>query len=310
MKKRVRARAYTSIGNVGHGLDVLGLCVDAACDEVEALRAAEGLTLRVSGPFREGVPSEPAQNSAGLAVQSLLEAHKVRDGVALEVHKGTRPGSGLGSSAASAAAAVLAVSELFSLGLSPAQLTRFAAEGERAAADAPHADNVAAALLGGLAIVGDPPFETVIRINSAAAPTWVLARPSIHIATRDARRILPKEIRREQYVTAASHVALTIASWQAGDIAAFGDAIEGSFVDHARATLIPGFAMVRTLARQAGAAGVIVSGGGPSIAAVLAAASRVEPVSDAMRAGFATAGLECDVFVASVGPGAAVIERE
>src|SRR5881296_490358 len=138
---RVRARAYGSIANLGHGFDVFGMAVDVAWDEVELQRRRRGLTLQVDGPA--GIPAAARRNTAGVALAKLLADHGVREGVHVRIVKRGPVGGGLGSSAASAAAAVVAANRLFGLGLARAALVRYAAHGETASAGAAHADNVA-----------------------------------------------------------------------------------------------------------------------------------------------------------------------
>lgn len=308
MATRVRARAYTSIANLGYGLDTLGVCVDAACDEVEAREASHELELEVVGPFADEVPSDPDANSAGLAVRSLLEAHDLRTAVSITLTKGIRPGSGLGSSAASAAAAVTAVNALLSLGRTPAELVRHAAQGERASAGVAHADNVAAALVGGFTIVGGGEFDVVLSVGTPNPPCFVVALPAIRVATRDGRAALPQQVPLRDYVDGAARVAAIVAAWQAGDVATFGRAIEGSFVDAARAAWVPGFDRACEAAHRAGAAGVTISGSGPAVFAVVAEPQRASTVGEALRTGFAAESLACEIFHASIAGGAQMLE--
>jgi homoserine kinase len=305
----LRARAYSSIANLGHGLDVFGLCVDACFDEVELTPGGERMQVTVCGPYAQDVPLEPQHNTATRALQALLEAHELRVSLYVRIAKGIRPGSGLGSSAASAAAAVFAANTLFSLEHTRAELVRFAAEGERVAAGAAHADNVAAALCGGFVIVvaGDP--LTVSVVQSSRPPVFVLALPGVHLATREARQALPRNISMQQYTEGVGHAALTVAAWQSGDARALGQAIEGSFTDACRRKLIPGFDEVRRLAKQAGAAGVTISGAGPAMVAVVGDRALTDRVAEAMRRGFESAGLGCETFAVRPAPGAEIVSQ-
>lgn len=307
----VIARAWTTTANLGHGMDFFGLALDLAADEITAERLPEersgtgGEQVQIVGdPNYPDIPADASKNTAGCAVLSLLDAHDPRVGVRLAIRKGVPPGSGLGSSAASAAAAVMAVNELLGLGHSRDQLVQFAAEGERAAAGAAHADNVAPALLGGFVIVSG---DEVRALETPARPRFVVALPEVRVNTKQARDALPKTIPMGEYSRGAARAALTVTAWQRGDIPAFGRAIEGSLVDSCRAELIPGYERVATAAREAGAAGVAISGSGPAVLAVLRDTGCGERVAEAMHAAFAGAGLRCETFETGVGPGAEVV---
>src|SRR5262245_57853506 len=147
----VCARAYASIANLGHGFDVFAMAVDVAWDEVTVSLGGRGLTLRVEGAGGSGIPTRPRRNTAGVALAKLLSDHPSRAGIRVRIHKG-RSSGGLGSGGSGAAAAVVAANRLLGLGLSRAALVPYAAHGETASAGSAHADNVAAAILGGFVI--------------------------------------------------------------------------------------------------------------------------------------------------------------
>jgi homoserine kinase len=303
----VRARAYGSIANFGHGFDVFGMAVDVAWDMVELRRRRQrGLTLEVHGPAR--VPTAPGRNTAGVALTKLLSDHGIRAGLRVRIAKHGPVGGGLGSSAASAAAAVTAANRLFGLGLSRTALVRYAAHGERASAGAPHADNAAAALLGGFVIVDrdDPPH--VVHLTPPRALRFAIAIPRVAFTTAEARRVLPRRIALDQHTLGCARAAMAVAAIARGDVRALGRALAGSFAERARAPLVPGFADVCASARRAGAAGATLSGAGPAIMAVVDA-RRADPraVGRAMQAAFARAGLEAEAHVARAAAGARVL---
>jgi homoserine kinase len=308
--KVVTARAYTSAANLGHGLDFLGLALDVAFDEITAELAdaadatGDGVVEIVGDPRHPDIPTDPQANTAGQAVMALLDARGARAGLRLHLRKGVRPGSGLGSSAASAAAAVVAVNGLLGLGLSRKELVPFAAAGEAAASGAVHADNAAPALLGGFVIVDGHGAQMV---DTVGRPRFVVALPEVCVRTKVARAALPRTISMHEYSHGAARAALAVSAWQRGDIVAFGRAIEGSLVDACRAKLFPGFDQVAAAARHAGAVGVAISGAGPAVLAVLGDIQDGPRVGEAMRAGFASAGVACETFEAGVGPGAEVV---
>jgi homoserine kinase len=304
----ITARAHSSTSNLGWGFDAFGIALDAGFDTVTAELGGAGLELTVRGEAAAEIPSDPARNTAGRAVAALIARHAPGQCVRLVIRKGTRHGSGMGSSAASAAAAVVAVNELFGLRLTREALVGFAAEGERASAGAAHPDNVAPAIFGGFTIVEK---AAPLRITSLPTPPnlrFVMATPAIHVATSTARGRLPGEVSMADYTLGCARSAAIVAAILTNDVVALGRAVEGSFVDAVRARLIPGFDRVREAARQAGATGVFISGAGPTVAAVIGAATDGEAVASAMREAFAAANMRCEARVTRVAPGASIVE--
>ncbi len=307
-EKIVRAKAYTSIANLGYGFDAFGLCLGAACDVV-TLGFSDGFSdIEVVGNCGKGIPGEWERNTAGLAVRALMVDQKIDRPVRMRIEKGIRPGSGLGSSAASAAAGVVAANDLFDLDLSQTALVGYAAEGEKAAAGTAHADNVAAAVCGGFTIVDQSDRLRLVSLPVARGIRFVVATPDVEVSTEMSRKSLPTEVGLNVYATGCARAGMIVAALLAGDAEALGRAIEGSFVDRARAGLIPGFDEVSRSAREAGALGVTISGAGPTVAAVVV--DDGEDVVVAMKRGFKKAGLESEVCVASVGPPACVMEED
>ena len=305
----VAAKAFTSMANLGWGFDAFGLTIDVGFDVVlvEAA-AAPGVTLTVEGIGTGQVPASPQQNTAGLALLALLERHAAGRGLHAVVCKGVRHGSGMGSSAASAAAAVLAANVLMNLNLTPTQMVECAAEGERAAAGTAHADNVAPALLGGFTIVEKGPPLTITRLPAPADLRLAVVTPEIVVPTSVARQRMPKEISLGVYAQGAARCGAIVAAILTNDMTALGRAVEGSFTDAARGPLIPGYDAVCAAARSAGAAGVTISGAGPTVAAIVQPGADADAVVRAMVRAFHDAGLQSDGRVARPAPGAEILE--
>lgn len=313
----IRARAQASIANLGHGFDVLGLCVDAGCDVVEVSRggksweiciapAAAG-ALRPTSSECAAIPCEVSRNTAGAAVAALCRDHGISEPLRIRIEKGLRPGSGLGSSAASAAAAVTAANELFGLGLSRLGLIRYAAVGEGVSAGVTHADNVAAALCGGFVICEGRDGLEVQRLEPPGDLRLVIATPHVEVTTRAARAVLPERVTLAEYSRGCGRCAMIVAALLQGDWATFGRALEGSFVDQARGRLIPGYAAVVQAAKEAGALGVVICGSGPSLAAIPPPGMDSAGLATAMGDAFRAAGQDCTTQVVGVGSGATVI---
>lgn len=301
------AFAPASVGNVGVGFDVLGHAFPALGDRVRARRCATpGVRITAIAGVAQELPFEPGRNTAGRAVQSLLERLCVDFGVELSIDKGIPACSGLGGSAASAVAAVVAVNELLDRPLAREALLPHAIAGEVVASGSPHADNVAPSLLGGLVLTVGPvarriPVPPVIRC--------ALVHPHLRLETRAARQILAPTVPLPDFVRQSANLGGVIAGCYAGDLdlirAAFADVV----IEPQRAPLVPGFGAVKAAALGAGAIGCSISGAGPSVFA-WCEEGRAATILSAMRDAFARAGRECDGWISAIeGDGARVEER-
>lgn len=304
----VSARAFTSTSNFGWGFDAFGMALSVGFDVVTVQASAPGIALSIVGVGANEVPADPQRNTAGLALAALLERHALDRGLSVKIHKGIRHGSGMGSSAASAAAAIFAANAELNLNLTPQQMIELAAEGERASAGSTHADNVAPAILGGFTIVDNGPPLNVTRYDVPGDLQFVMATPSIHVATSVARQRMPKDVTLSIYSRGAARSGVIVAAILKGDSTALGHAIEGSFTDEARGPLIPAFDEVRAAAKSAGASGVTISGAGPTVMAVVGPGGHGDDIARGMCKAFRDAGLDCDARIARAAPGAALVE--
>lgn len=301
-----RATAWTSVANLGHGYDSLALAVDLAADIV-TVSPADRDTLTVGGPQSDSAPADFATNTATVAITALREAHQLRDPIHVHIEKHVRSGSGTGSSAASAAAAVFAYAAACDLGLSREELTRFAAEGERASAGTAHPDNVAAALFGGFTICWRDPHPLVVPLAVPQHWRFVLARPEQVLRTEASRAAVPATVTIAEHVAGCAGTARIVAALARNDVRLFGAAIQNGLVDRARAPLITGFAAARDAALSAGAVGVCLAGSGPTLMAVTADAENAEGIAAAMRDGFAASGVRSESFVTAAAQGARLL---
>ncbi|MDZ4806212.1 MAG: homoserine kinase [Candidatus Eisenbacteria bacterium] len=288
--RRVCVVAPATIANLGPGFDAIGLALESPADRATAERRPEpGIEFRLDDPTG-AVPRDQARNVAAHVAAALLADARPEFGVRLTLHKRMPVGSGLGSSAASAVAALVAVNALLSKPRARADLLRFAVEGERLASGAPHADNVAACLLGGVQIVlsGDPPV--VVPVPFVDRIRWVVVHPATVIETRTARRRLPGRLDLADAVSQWAHVGALVAGLATGNAATVGNALVDRVAEPARAPLIPGFLAVRQAALLAGAFGMSISGSGPSVFAVTDSDAVARRVARAMVRAFRTAG--------------------
>lgn len=305
---RATAFAPASVGNVGVGFDVLGHAFAALGDRVRASRSRPpGVRIADIRGAAQPLPRETERNTAGMAVQSLWQQLRPDFGVELSIDKGIPRGSGLGGSAASAVAAVVAANELLEAPLAREALLPHAVAGESVASGSPHADNAAPSLLGGLVLVVGP---RVCRIPVPAGIRCVLVHPRMALETRAARRILAPAVPLPAFVRQSANLAGVVAGCWAGDLGLIRTALEDVVIEPQRAPLIPGFAAVKAAALAAGAIGCSISGAGPAVFAWCEEGTTAE-VLDAMRAAFGHAGLDSDGWTAAIdGDGARIEDRE
>ena len=287
MSDEVRAFAPASIGNVGVGFDMLGLALGGgAGDTVIAARS----------------------DSAGISIDEVLwDAAGVTGGAALKVHKGVPLQSGMGSSAASAVAAVVAVNALLDEPLDHAELLPYALEGEKYASGGLHADNVAPSLLGGLVLCPTVLLPEVVRLPVPTGVSAVLLHPELQVNTAHARRGLARGYSMQQWLEQQGYLAGFIAGCMAGDVGLIGRTLRDVVIEPQRAAAVPCFADVKAAAMRAGALGCSLSGSGPSIFALCEerlAANLASAMEQACRA----IGIDCQSWVSPLDAAGARVE--
>lgn len=304
------AFAPATVGNVGVGFDLLGHALVALGDRVTVRRApGGGVRVREAGEAPIGLPADPAANTAGAGLLRLVQDRALPHGFEVEVHKGIPLGSGMGGSAASAAAAVLAASALLEEPLSEAELLRYGMYGEEAATGSFHADNLAPCLLGGLVLARpvDPP--DVVRIPVPPSLRCVLVHPALRVDTRDARRVLPREVPLHTHVEQSGNLAAVVAACCTGDLALLARALNDVLVEPHRAPLVRGFPAAKRAALEAGALGCSLSGSGPSVFAWCDGDDAGARIRDRLVEAFAAAGVAARGWVSPVDAPGARVER-
>lgn len=301
------AEAPTSIGNVATGFDIIGHTIEGPSDRVSARRIAER-TVRLgslTGVVTD-LPRDPVRNTALRAVDVLRTASDLDFGFELNLEKGIPLGSGMGGSAASAVAALVAANALLKTPLSAQELYPFALQGEAAASGGLHGDNVGPMLLGGLTLAT---HDRLIRLPVPKGLTCVLVHPHLVLETRRAREALQAPFAISDFVPQTAGLAQLLVGLFTDDLRAIRAGLEDVLVEPRRAHLIPGFAGVKRAALHAGALGASISGGGPSVFAWFEDKATADAAVAPMRAAFAHASLDSDVFVSPVdGPKARIVE--
>lgn len=300
MSRRDQATAFApaSVGNAGVGFDLLGFAIEGPGDTVTAHRRMQrGVVIEsISGTVTD-LPREPQRNTAGKAVQALLDAVGADFGIALEIDKGIPLGSGLGGSAASATAALVAANALLDQALSLEQLYPFALAGEAVASGSIHGDNVGPQLLGGL-VLASP--EHLFRIPVPAGLHAVVVHPDHIVETRAARATLQGHFALGEIVAQQTHLALFLAGCYQNDLDLIAAGLADVLVEPRRAGLIPGFAQVKQAALDHGALGASISGAGPSVFGWFRNAAAATAAGAAMVGAFSRHGLEATAFVSGL----------
>ncbi len=301
--QQVRVFSPATVANVSCGFDIFGFAIDEPGDEIIATASSKP-GVRITRIVGDGgkLPLDPAKNSAAVSVMGLLKHVKSEQGIDIEVHKKMPMGSGLGSSAASAAGGVFAANLLLGSPLSSSELVPFAMEAEAAACGAAHADNVAPALLGGFVLIRSYQPLDVIKVPTQLELYCTVVHPDMEILTEHARKVLPKEIPLTQHVAQTGNVAGLVVGLMTGDASLISRSLSDVIVEPVRATLIPGFAAMKQAAREAGALGCSISGSGPSLFALSTSAAIAQTVGKAMQAACFAAGMASDVFVSKMNP--------
>jgi homoserine kinase len=305
----IKAFAPASIGNLGVGFDIFGMAIERPGDEVIARKSdTPGLRItRITGA-NGNLPYAVEQNTAGVAALRLLEhLGETGRGIELEIHKKMPLGSGLGSSAASAVAAVMAVSELLRSGLSKRDLLPFACAGEQVASGGFHADNVAPSLLGGIILIRDNATLDVHRLHVPRGLYATVVYPHLQVLTREARAILKADVPLADYVRQSANVAGFVVGCYTGDVPLIGRSLRDDIIEPQRAGLITGFYDVQAAALGEGVLGCSISGSGPSVFALSANSLIAENSGQAMQRAFAKHGIESAVFISPVNQEGAVI---
>lgn len=306
----VRAFAPGSVGNIGVGFDLLGHSI-AGPRDVAIVRRIDEATVRIDAirgatPGADRLPLQPPElNTAGRALQAMREGLGLRHGFCLELEKGIPVGSGLGGSAASCVAALVAANALLDAPLPRAALYPFALDGESVSSGGRTGDNVAPMLIGGVVLA------TATRMIALPAPDWlhcVVVHPEQVLETRRARAVLADPYPLPLVVAQSAHLALFLTGLERADAGLIAEGLHDLLVEPRRAALIPGFAGVKSAALDHRALGSSISGGGPSVFAWFASRSDAEAAAPAMRAAFADAGYDSQAYVSPVaGPRAEVL---
>jgi homoserine kinase len=298
-RSRAAALAPGGIGNIGPGLDVLGMAITGPGDRVIAERArSAGVVIADAGSPE--LSTDAARHTAGIAAREVLSRAGANDvGVSLVITKGLPLSGGQGGSAASAVAGAVAVNRLLGSPLDAMALLACALEAETAVSGR-HADNLAPALLGGICLVrGTDPLD-VVSLPVPAGLHIVMAHPQQRLDTAEAREVLPLFIERHRVIAQMANVAAMVAAFANGDLALLGRALDDQIAEPAREPLLPGFTAAKAAALAAGALGGSISGAGPTSFFFARDEAVATTIAAAVHAAYTSMGIGCTTRLARV----------
>ncbi len=288
-----------TIANISCGFDVLGLALSAVGDEM-VIKKVPIPGLRITKIIGLDLPKEVENNVAGVAGLAFMEASTYKGGFEIEIYKKIKAGSGIGSSAASAAGAVWGMNALLDAPFSKRELVQFAMAGEKLASGVAHADNVAPAIYGGFTLVRSTDPLDIIPIHAPKELYASIIHPHIEIKTSDSRKILKTSISLADGIKQWGNVGALVAGLFQEDYDLIGRSLVDHIVEPIRSILIPGFDEVKQEALNAGALGCGISGSGPSIFALSKGLATAKRVTQAMSNVFVKMDLSYDPYVSEI----------
>ena len=298
-QNEIKVFCPATVANISCGFDVLGVALDSVGDEMIVRKVSKkGIQItKISG---QDLPKETLNNVAGVAGNAFLLAANYDGGFEIEINKKIKPGSGIGSSAASSAGAVWAMNHLLGNPFNKTELVKFAMEGERLASDVAHADNVAPALFGGFTLVRSYNPLDIVTIPAPSELYVTIIHPQIEIKTSDSRKILKTTISMEIGIKQWGNVGGLVAGLFKEDYELIGRSLEDHIVEPIRSILIPGFDEVKKVSLEAGALGSGISGSGPSIFAFSKGKETALKVGNVMKSIYDKIGIAYEIHVSKV----------
>lgn len=297
--QEIKIFSPATVANLSCGFDVLGCCLDNVGDEMRISRNQIG-KVRITEISGQTLPMEAEKNVAGVAIQALLDALDQKDGFDIAIDKRIKVGSGIGSSAASAAGAVFAVNELLGAPLSLRELIPFAMQGEHLASGNAHADNVAPALLGGFTLVRSYDPLEVISLPTPPELRMVVLHPLIEIRTRDSRSVIKHQVSLQKAIDQWGNLGAFVSALYTSDYDLLGRSLQDGIIEPLRAILIPYFSDLKQVALKNGALGFGISGSGPSVFSICKGEENSRRVQEALREFYQDKGIPFDLHLSRI----------
>ncbi|MFI2742613.1 homoserine kinase [Zhouia sp. PK063] len=298
--EEIKVFCPATIANIACGFDVLGLCLDNPGDEM-IIKKTSKKGVHITKIEGQDLPLETEKNVAGVAALALLNEYKPIDfGFEIEIYKKIKPGSGIGSSAASAAGVVFGINKLLNNAFNSNDLIKFGMQGEQLASGALHADNVAPALLGGFTLVRSYSPLDVLKLPTPNQLHATVIHPQIEVKTADARSVLKHNVPLKKAIVQWGNVGGLISGLYTNDYDLISRSLHDEIVEPLRSVLIPGFAMVKQASINVGALGSGISGSGPSIFALSKGEETAKLVGKKMSEVYKNFNVDFDVHVSKI----------
>jgi len=297
--KEIKIFSPATVANVACGFDVLGFCLDSVGDEMRIIKTQEK-GIRITKIEGYDLPYEAELNVAGVSALALIEDAQPDCGFEIEIYKKIKPGSGIGSSAASAAGSVFGINELLGRPYNKTELTNFAMKGEAVASKSEHADNLAPAIFGGFTLVKSLSPLEILQIPTPHELYATIIHPQIEIKTSEARALLPTEVALKDAITQWANVGSLIHALHTSDYGLLQRSIQDIIVEPYRSKLIPFFDDVKREALKAGALGAAISGSGPSIFMLCQGQEVANTVEKAIQHIYGETNIEFDTYVSKI----------
>ena len=288
-----------TVANVACGFDVLGFCLDSVGDDM-VIRKTDKKGIFITKIVGFDLPYEAELNVAGVSALAMYDAIKPDFGFEIEIYKNIKPGSGIGSSAASAVGSVFGMNELLGRPFNKTQLTEFAVKGEALASKCEHADNLAPAMFGGFTLVKSMQPLEILQIPSPEDLYATIIHPQIEIKTSEARAILPKEVALSKAVVQWANFGSLIHALHTSDFGLIERSLQDVIVEPYRSQLIPHYQEVKKAMLDAGALGAGISGSGPSIFSLSKGLENAVNVKDAIKKVYKTTDIDFDIHVTKI----------
>ena len=296
---KIKLFSPATVANVSCGFDVLGFCLDSIGDEMVIRKTAEK-GIRITKIEGYDLPFEVEKNVAGVSALAMYEAAKPNCGFEIEIYKYIKPGSGVGSSSASAVGSVYGMNVLLGNPYSKTELTAFAMKGEAVASQSEHADNIAPALFGGFTLVKSLKPLEILEIPTPSDLFAVVIHPQIEIKTADARKILPENISLKNAITQWSNVGSLIHGLHTNDYDLISRSLKDVVIEPFRNQLIPGFESIKTTALKNGALGSGISGSGPSVFSLCKSHATAKNVEKEIRKIYQKQNIPFEIYVSKI----------
>jgi homoserine kinase len=300
MKDKITILAPGTVANMVCGFDVLGFALHEPNDEIDICLLPEKKVVIHPDPVYH-LPTDPEKNVAGAALLAMLDVMEENIGFEIAIRKHIKPGSGIGSSAASAAGAVVAANMLLHNRFSKEDLVQFAMFGEKVASGVKHADNIAPCIYGGITLI-----RSIFPLDVVALPTPALyvtiVHPQIEVRTADARAILKQQVALKDAIKQWGNIAGLVAGIVQNDLALIGRSLQDHIIEPVRSILIPGYDELKQRCLDAGALGGGISGSGPSVFMLSADQSTALKVEEQMKHVFTQLGIDYATYVTTINP--------